>query len=249
VDQDSEETSPRFAAPAASGAGPARVDDSSPPDDDPSTPDAESPPPEAGTPPEPRRRQARGCLVELLQTVALTLILFLGIQTFVVQPFQVELRSMESTFIGGDYVLVDRLTDLWSPYRRGEVVVFEPPASWAVGQSHPFIKRVIGVGGDTIEIDDDGRVLVNGVVIDEQYLHRDQDGALEPTDPTGGQTRWTVPSGDLFVMGDHRGMSADSRIFGPIPSSSVVGRAVLRYWPASKFGTVVTPTYDNLPAP
>lgn len=193
-------------------------------------------------------RRARGCLFEIIQTVALTLVLFLGIQTFVAQPFQVQMHSMDDTFLEGDYVLIDRLSDLWSPYRRGEVVVFEPPASWAAAEDHPFIKRVIGVGGDTIEIREDGEVVVNGVVIDEPYLHRDASGTPEPTDPNGFQRRWTVPQGDLFVMGDHRRMSADSRIFGPIPASSVVGRAVLRYWPFSKFGGIETATYDNLPA-
>jgi signal peptidase I len=188
-----------------------------------------------------------GLVIQVIETVALTFVIFFGVQNFVAQPFQVQQHSMEHTFIEGDYVLVDRLTPRWSPYARGQVIVFQPPAAWAT-RKDPFIKRIIGVGGDTVEVRNDGTVAVNGAALDEPYLYRNTAGVIEPTVATG-QTRWVVPQGQLFVMGDHRQASEDSRVFGTIPVSSVIGRGILRYWPFPKFGIVATPTYANIPAP
>ena len=193
-----------------------------------------------------RRRGGLGCVVEVIETLALTFVIFFVIQNFVAQPFQVQQHSMERTFAQGDYVLVDRLTARWSPYARGQVVVFRPPAG-VTDRKDPFIKRVIGVGGDTVEVRE-GQVLVNGVALDEPYLYRDDAGIVEPTD-AGDQTRWVVPEDDLFVMGDHRQVSDDSRIFGPIPVSSVIGRGIVRYWPLAEFGIIATPSYGSPPAP
>lgn len=195
-----------------------------------------------------RRRGGLGCAVEVIETLVLTLVVFFVIQNFVAQPFQVKQHSMERTFVEGDYVLVDRLTGRWSPYARGQVVVFQPPAN-LTNLDEPLIKRVIGIGGDTVEVRTDGSVAVNGVVLDERYLFRNDAGAVEPTVASGGQTRWVVPQGELFVMGDHRQVSEDSRVFGPIPVSSVIGRGVVRYWPLSELGIIATPSYENVPAP
>ena len=206
--------------------------------------------PPAGAPADTKvrgRRRHMGCALELVETLLLTLVIFFGIQTFVAQPFKVEGSSMEDTFADGDYVLVDRLSALWSPHDRGQVVVLRPPASWTA-RDEPFIKRVIGLAGDTVEVRPDGRVAVNGVAIDEPYLFRDDSGVVEPTEASG-RTRWVVPAGELFVMGDHRQESADSRVFGPIPVSSVIGRDVLRYWPLSDVGIIETPSYENVPVP
>ncbi|HEX7473611.1 MAG TPA: signal peptidase I, partial [Candidatus Limnocylindrales bacterium] len=137
-----------------------------------------------------------GCVVEVVETLALTLVIFLVIQTFVAQPFQVQMHSMEPTFAGGDYVLVARLTHLWNPYGRGQVVVFHPPAN-VTNATEPFIKRIIGIGGDTVEVRD-GQVFVNGIALDEPYLFHDAAGAAEPT-VASDQSRWVVPGGDLFV--------------------------------------------------
>ena len=193
------------------------------------------------------RGRGRGVVIEIVQTLVMTLVIFVVIHTFVAQPFQVQQHSMERTFLEGDYVLVDRLTPRWSPYARGQVIVFQAPPEWTKLRD-PFIKRVIGVGGDTVEVRDDGTVAVNGVVLDEPYLFRDATGAVEPTTPTG-QARWVVPADELFVMGDHRQMSEDSRVFGPISVSSVIGRGVIRYWPLADAGIIATPTYEGLPAP
>jgi signal peptidase I len=180
------------------------------------------------------RGGVRRLVIEIVETLLLTAVIFFVIQTFVAQPFEVKQMSMERTLEPGHYVLVDKLTPRFDPYHLGDIVVFAPPDGESDG-STPFIKRVIGRAGDHVEILD-GRVSVNGTVLDEPYLFRtDPDG---PTDPTEANdvSSWTVGEGELFVMGDHRGNSVDSRMFGMVPVDNVVGRAWLRYWPLDVFG-------------
>ena len=190
-----------------------------------------------------------GCLFEIVETLVLTLVIFLGIQTFVAQPYKVQQSSMENTLLPDQYVLVDKLTPRWAPYTHGDIVVFDPPASWSEGNGVPFIKRVIGLPGDQVELRD-GKVFVNGTQLNEPYIFA-ENGTAVSTDPQpGGATQWLVPAGELLVMGDHRNMSADSRSFGPIPISHVIGRAWLRYWPFDTFGTLPTPSHPELsPSP
>ena len=192
----------------------------------------------------PTKRSARGCLVEVVETVVLTVLIFVGVQTFVAQPFKVEGGSMETTLLPDQYVLVDKLTPRWAPYARGDVVVLDPPAQQST-HGTPFIKRVIGLPGDKVELRDES-VYVNGVALDEPYVFTN-DGVRQATDPApGGPTEWLVPEGQLLVMGDHRQNSSDSRAFGPVEISHVLGRAWLRYWPLDAFGTLPTPTYASL---
>ncbi|MEO5919027.1 MAG: signal peptidase I [Candidatus Limnocylindrales bacterium] len=195
------------------------------------------------------QRPAFGCLVEVLETLVLTVVIFFGIQAFVAQPYKVQQGSMENTLLPDQYVLVDKLSPHWDTYSYGDIVVFRPPASWSGGSEVPFIKRVIGLAGDTVELGD-GVVHVNGVVLDEPYIFTLADGAQQQSHPTpGGATRWVVPTGELFVMGDHREDSADSRNFGPIETSNVIGRAWLRYWPFDRLGVLPVPEHQELASP
>ena len=184
----------------------------------------------------------RGCFLEILETIVLTLLIYFVVQNFVAQPYQILQVSMEHTLEPGQYVLVDKLSPHFSDYKRGDVIVFEPPAGIQEdGQNIPFIKRVVAVGGDTVEVKD-GTVWVNGAKLSEPYVFEGQS-----TDPITGQTVWKVPTGYLFVMGDHRQESQDSRAFGPIAKSTVIGRAWVRYW-GGAFGFVQSARYDNVPA-
>jgi signal peptidase I len=195
------------------------------------------------------QRPALGCLFEVVETLVLTVVIFLGIQTFVAQPYKVQQGSMETTLLPDQYVLVDKLTPHWSTYNRGDIVVFDPPANWTEATGVPFIKRVIGLPGDHVQLRD-GAVYVNGTKLDEPYVFT-EDNVRQTTDPTpGNASEWLVPEGQLFVMGDHRQNSSDSRTFGPIEVSHVIGRAWLRYWPVDTFGTLASPTYPAIsPAP
>ena len=184
-------------------------------------------------------RSAAGCLFELVETVVLTVIIFLVIQTLVAQPYKVEQHSMEDTLLPEQYVLVDKLTPRFNEYSRGDVIVFEPPPEYG-GDGTPFIKRVIGLPGDMIEIHD-GAVYVNDVRLEEPYVRN-----KEPTQAGGSASSWAIGASDLFVLGDNRENSSDSRVFGPVRRDSVVGRAWLRYWPVDAFGILAQPAYPEL---
>jgi signal peptidase I len=196
-------------------------------------------------PPVTNQRRAFGCLIEAVETVVLTAIIFFVLQTFVAQPFQVEQVSMRDTIEPSQYVLVDKLTPRISGYNRGDIIVFNPPANTETGLGKPYIKRIVGIAGDRIQIKG-GKVYVNDVPLDEPYLYA-EGGKAQATTPHGDSS-WTVPDGDLFVMGDHRQQSQDSRDFGPIAVSSVLGRAWLRYWPANAFGVLPTDAHPELTA-
>ncbi|MDP8904279.1 MAG: signal peptidase I [Chloroflexota bacterium] len=198
-----------------------------------------------------KNRRALGCLVEIAETLLLTLIIFWVIQTFVAQPYQVQQESMRQTLIEGQYVLVDKLTPHFDSYSRGDIVVFTPqrregncdsaPVDNGEGQV-PFIKRVIGQPGDQLSIHD-GSAYVNGVRLDEPYVFQG------PTNAQGEQDSWTIPADRLFVMGDNRNNSTDSRssTIGPICVRDVIGKAWLRYWPLDRLGVLNTPTYPSVP--
>jgi signal peptidase I len=192
------------------------------------------------------RRPAVGCLFEIVETLVLTVLIFLGIQAFVAQPYKVEMGSMENTVLPEQYVLVDKLTPRWALYARGDIVVFDPPESWSSEGRVPFIKRVIGLPGDRVELRD-GKVFVNDIELAETYIF-EENGVPQTTDQVeGGPSEWLVPDGELFVMGDHRHESSDSRAFGPIAVGHVIGRAWLRYWPLDSFGILPEPSYATAP--
>ena len=191
------------------------------------------------------RRPALGCILEIVETLVLTLLIFWVIQSFVAQPYRVEQQSMETTLEPDQYVLVDKLTPRWDTYKRGDIVVFTPPPDWQSGSAvTPYIKRVIGIGGDNIEIHD-GKVFVNDIALVEPYVFQ-EDGKPQQTEDVLQTAHWAVPEGELFLMGDHRGSSADSREFGTVAVDKVIGRAWLRYWPLNTLEILPTPTHPEL---
>ena len=191
------------------------------------------------------RRPALGCLLEIVETLVLTLLIFWVIQSFVAQPYRVEQQSMETTLEPDQYVLVDKLTPRWDTYKRGDIVEFTPPPDWQSGSAvTPYIKRVIGIGGDNIEIHD-GKVFVNDIELVEPYVFQ-EDGKPQQTEDVLQTAHWAVPEGELFLMGDHRQSSADSREFGTVAVDKVIGRAWLRYWPINTLEILPTPTHPEL---
>jgi signal peptidase I len=192
------------------------------------------------------QRPALGCLFEIVETLVLTLIIFFVIQNFVAQPYKVQQQSMERTLEPEQYVLVDKLTPRFDAYKRGDIVVFHPPPDWG-SEATPFIKRVIGEPGDTVEIRDDGLVYIDDEALDEPYVYSEEiGGPPQATTAPLEQASWTIGENEFFLMGDHRSNSADSRTFGPVEGDQIIGRAWLRYWPIDSFGVLVTPTYADL---
>jgi signal peptidase I len=194
-----------------------------------------------------------GCVLEIIETLVLTLVIYLLIHNFVAQPFEVEQNSMVPTVNPGEYVLIDKISPRFADYQRGDIVVFQPPSGYGQG-GVPFIKRVIGLPGDTVSLSN-GAVFVTApggdpVRLQEPYVIRGADGAAAPTLPKGpeGSSSWTVPDGSYFVMGDNRPASQDSRFFGPVKRDLIVGRAWARYFPLDRIGIVQRPDYPGLPA-
>jgi signal peptidase I len=196
-------------------------------------------------------RRGAGCLLEIAETVVLTLVIYLLIHNFVAQPFEVEQNSMVATIQPGDYVLIDKLTPRWNDYERGDIVVFQPPDGFGQG-GVPFIKRVIGLPGETVRLEN-GSVFVTQpggveVRIDEPYVVTGTDGRPAPTLPrdAAGTNEWVVRDGEYFVMGDNRPESQDSRFFGPIDHELIVGRAFVRYFPLDRITLFRAPEYPGL---
>jgi signal peptidase I len=216
-----------------------------------------------GPPTGPRRKPKRPLWQELPLLIALSLGLAVLIKTFVMQAFYIPSGSMQQTLELGDRVLVNKLSYRFRDIRRGEIVVFRGPPSWkhehevpeapgnalqrvlrpvgrALGAAPPgekdFIKRVIGLPGDTVACcDDDGRVTVNGVPLDESsYLFEDNQQEIRPV---------TLGPGQMWVMGDHRLVSLDSRAAGQgsVPTRNVIGRAFVIVWPAGHVGRLTRP--------
>ncbi|WP_137825200.1 signal peptidase I [Brevibacterium sp. 2SA] len=223
--------------------------------------------------PQPSPRASKKLLRGLLETLVIIVIALListALKTWVVRSFYIPSGSMMETLQIDDRVLVNQLAPKFGPANRGDIIVFDDPDDWLSGSEssgyapNPFlefiglapsdagnqlIKRVIGVGGDTVECcDAEGRILVNGTPIDETYL-------APGTQPSEMEFSVTVPEGSYWVMGDNRGNSADSRyhLDGQpfVPAENVVGTVFLINWPLSNFSWVSNPTdvFADVPAP
>lgn len=169
-------------------------------------------------------------VLEWVAVIAAGVLIALTAQAFFVQAFWIPSPSMAPTLEVGDRVLVNKLSYKTHEVNRGDLVVFERPPQAAQGgqdEIKDLIKRVVAVGGDTIE-GRGGQVYVNGERIDEPYL-------VEGT-PTEDLEREVIPDGYVFVMGDNRTNSEDSRRFGPIDEDSIVGRAFIKVLPLSDLG-------------
>jgi signal peptidase I len=202
-----------------------------PPADEPLAGDPDDPGPD-GPDPEPRhRRHSLGRTVfEWVAVIGCGVLIALTAQAFFVQAFWIPSPSMTPTLEVGDRVLVNKLAYRTHDVHRGDLIVFERPpetSNGVEGEIKDLIKRVVAVGGDTIE-GRDGQVYVNGERIEEPYL--------EQGTPTEDLDREVIPEGMVFVMGDNRVNSEDSRVFGPIDEDTIVGRAFVKVLPLSALG-------------
>ncbi len=170
--------------------------------------------------------------IETALLVLLAFALAQGIKTFVVQPFIVPTGSMLPTIELKDYLLAEKLSYRFSGSPQpGQIVVFKNPQR---DPSAPIlIKRLIAVGGQTVDLKD-GAVYVNGKKLDEPYTHGKPSYQLNPAIPYP----MVLPQGTYWMMGDNRTNSGDSREFGPVSASDIIGHAVWTYWPLGHFGAL-----------
>ncbi|MGA2036259.1 MAG: signal peptidase I [Acidimicrobiales bacterium] len=170
---------------------------------------------------------------------AVILIVALGfavlMRTFVVQTFFIPSGSMLPTLQVGDRILVNKLSYKVHDIHRGDIVVFGRPAL-EPPEFADLVKRVVGLPGETISAVND-RVYIDGKELNEPWLPKDTPTLSSPNDePWNLSHPYTIPKGEYFVMGDNRTISEDSRYFGPIPKSLIVGRVFFRIWPLSRLG-------------
>ena len=176
-------------------------------------------------------------IYDVFKTVSTVLGVAFLIRFFLIQPFYVSGPSMEPNFHNNEYIIVDQVTYRFRTPHRGDVVVFKWPQNTAIS----FIKRVIGLPGETVEVRD-GRVTVynkqnpNGTLLSEQYLQ----GVDTPN-----EARRTLGKDEYFVMGDNRHNSSDSRIWGPVARHLIVGRVWVVIYPFSDFHSIASPSYGK----
>jgi len=195
------------------------------------------PEPADGSEPEVTIKSASGgsrALLEWIGVIVGALVVAFVIRSFLFGAYVIPTGSMEPTLHAGpkDRVLVNKLSYHLHDIHRGDVVVFKRPPGETDKTINDLIKRVVGLPGETVELRN-GMVLINGAPLTEPYVNP---SCTQGTVTLTGQTSWTIPKDMVFVMGDNRCDSTDSRAFGPIDNDLVVGRAFVRVWPLSHLG-------------
>lgn len=179
--------------------------------------------------------------LDMIETIVIGLSIFLVVYLFFMQPHQVNGQSMVPSFQSGEYVLTDKVSYRMGDPQQGDVIVFHAPeaANCPEGTGCDFIKRVLAVPGDTVEVKDNG-IWVNGARLNEPYIPE----SFQTLAGMFTKDRMiTLGTNEYFVSGDNRPYSSDSRAWGPITKNDIVGKAFFRYWPLDKAGLIEKITY------
>lgn len=168
---------------------------------------------------------------EITKIVIIALVIVIPIRYFIFQPFLVKGQSMEPNFETGDYLIIDEISYRFRDPQRGEVVVFKYPQNL----SQRYIKRIIGLPGETIEIKD-GKVLIDNKILDEKSY-------FPQFIQTPGNILITLNENEYFVLGDNRLASYDSRRWGSLPREDIIGRVFIRAWPITALAKIAIPEY------
>ena len=184
-------------------------------------------------------------LLDLLKTGIIVFIVAFALRYFAVQPFIVDGQSMMPTYVDKEYILAEKVSYLTGVPKRGDVIVFRPP----INPSVSYIKRVIGLPGETVKIENNTVTIINdknpnGIALSELYLGSDALTLAEGT--TTGAYTVKVADNEYFVMGDNRQHSSDSREWGLLPKANIIGRAWMTILPANKFGIQKREIYNGL---
>jgi len=171
-------------------------------------------------------------LIELLQVVIVALAIIIPIRYYFIKPFYVKGESMEPSFYDNEYLVIDEISYRFKDPARGEIIVFRYPRD----TKQFFIKRIIGLPGETVQVTGN-KIFINGQELHEPYL--------DPSVQTKGEIVITLQPDEYFVLGDNRNFSLDSRSFGPLNRSYVVGKTWIRGWPFDKITVFEAPQYDG----
>ncbi|MBW4533873.1 MAG: signal peptidase I [Pleurocapsa minor HA4230-MV1] len=181
-----------------------------------------------------RRSKPENIWIENIKTLGLSLFLAFGIRTFIAEARYIPSGSMLPTLQIDDRLIIDKISYDFSDPKRGDIVVFNPPPTLQQENYHQaFIKRVIGLPGDKVEIKN-GRVLVNNIPLTENYLEARSNYQWGPE---------IVPAESYLVLGDNRNDSYDSRYWGFVPRQNIIGKAVFRFWPINRLGEIDRSVY------
>ncbi len=176
-------------------------------------------------------------VVEIIKTIAMAAVLSFGIRTFVAEARYIPSSSMEPTLLINDRLIIEKMTYRFNEPKRGDVIVFNATeALEAQNFTEAFIKRIIGLPGDTVVVSN-GEVIVNNQVLEEIYIKDAPDYEYGPV---------TVPNGEYLVLGDNRNNSYDSHYWGFVPDGKIIGRAFVRFWPPKRLGSLYEkPVYGD----
>ena len=182
-------------------------------------------------------KKAVAAIFDFLQGIVVVMAIMVMVYLFIMSPQEVNGESMEPNFHNNEYILTNKITYKFREPIRGDVIIFK---SWK-DKDVDYIKRVIALSGETVTLKDNA-IYVNDVKLDEPYLAPNV-AIFGGSFLQEGQS-FTVPDNMIFVCGDNRPHSSDSREFGPVAKEDIIGVVILRYWPFSQFGTIKRPSYN-----
>jgi signal peptidase I len=180
-----------------------------------------------------RRRKLFREIVEFIVIVLIAVVLTTFLKTFVIEQFKIPTGSMEPTIEVGDHLFAEKVSYRFAQPTPGDIVTFDDP----IQEGRVLIKRCIAVSGQTVDLKN-GKVVVDGKVLDEPYTYGKQSVPLDTMEGVTIKYPYTVPAGSVWVMGDNRTNSLDSRYFGPISEDRLIGRALFRSLPFERFGAI-----------
>ncbi len=184
-------------------------------------------------------KQIFSFIFELIKITVISLVIIMPIRYFLIQPFYVKGASMEPNFYDHEYLIIDEITYRFNEPKRGDIIVFRYPRN----PQEYFIKRIIGLPGEKVQIKDGQVIIYNdehpeGMILKEDYLAPGTKTYSLNSDII------TLSENEYYVLGDNRNSSKDSRSFGPVNKSFIVGRVLFRGWPFDRINIFEAPTYD-----